>query len=239
MLMIPGHAIAQGVVDRVARVGTGTVRLSFAAKPGVCGDGHNVRTTRRTDDWESWCEDGPVRIVLHLRDGQVFNIDTYVGGRWRPAPDVTDLGTVSAPEAAEYLLSLVATAASGAGKEAIVPAVLADSATVWPRLLEIARDENLPRGIRRNAVFWLGQSAGEEATRGLEEIVDDADADLKVREHAVFALSQLPDDEAIPTLIRLARSHPSARIRRKALFWLGESGDPRAVALFEEILLQR
>jgi hypothetical protein len=25
-------------------------------------------------------------------------------------------------------------------------------------------------------------------------------------------------------------------VRKKALFWLGQSGDPRAIALFEEIL---
>ncbi len=33
-----------------------------------------------------------------------------------------------------------------------------------------------------------------------------------------------------------ARSHPDPEVRRKALFWLGQSGDPRALALFEELL---
>jgi len=57
-----------------------------------------------------------------------------------------------------------------------------------------------------------------------------------VKEQAVFALSQQPRDAGVPALIRIARTHPEPGVRRKALFWLGQSGDPRALALFEEIL---
>ena len=57
-----------------------------------------------------------------------------------------------------------------------------------------------------------------------------------MREHAVFALSQLRHDEGVPILIRVARTNRDPSIRRKALFWLGQSDDPRALGLFEEIL---
>ena len=85
-------------------------------------------------------------------------------------------------------------------------------------------------------MFWLGQAATDKAVIGLTDIVDDEDGDIRLREHAVFALSQRPADEAVPALIRIALSHPTPRIRKKALFWLGQSEDPRAIALFEEIL---
>ena len=52
----------------------------------------------------------------------------------------------------------------------------------------------------------------------------------------IFALSQLPSEKGIPILIRLARSNKDPKVRRKALFWLGQSDDPRALALIEEIL---
>lgn len=227
------------VADRVAAVRDGKVRMSFAAKPGVCGDGAHIRTVHRTDDWEGFCDTGPVRVVLSMTGGAVIDVDTYVGGLWRSQPGVTDLGDVPAAEAAAYLLSLASAAGGRVGKQAVLPAVLADSAVVWPQLLALARDASRPRATRRSAVFWLGQAAGEEATRGLRSIVDDRDTDLAVREHAVFALSQRPADEAVPSLIRLAREHPDPRIRKKALFWLGQSGDPRAIALFEELLLGR
>jgi HEAT repeat protein len=65
--------------------------------------------------------------------------------------------------------------------------------------------------------------------------VDD-DPDAEVRKHAVFAMSQLPPDQGVPTLIVLARTHKDREVRKQAMFWLGQSGDPRALALFEEVL---
>jgi HEAT repeat protein len=60
--------------------------------------------------------------------------------------------------------------------------------------------------------------------------------DREVREQAVFALSQRPRDEGVPALIRIAKTHNDPEIRRRAIFWLGQSNDPRALALFEELL---
>jgi HEAT repeat protein len=85
-------------------------------------------------------------------------------------------------------------------------------------------------------VFWLGQAAEAAATGGLVDLLNDAAADRDLKEQAVFALSQRPRDEGVPALIRLARSHPDRAVRRKAVFWLGQSDDPRALALFEELL---
>jgi len=107
---------------------------------------------------------------------------------------------------------------------------------VWPTLLKLARDDRVSRRARRQAVFWLGQAAGDAATRGLADLVDDGGVDREVKEQAVFALSQQRGDAAVPLLIRIARTHPDREVRRKALFWLGQSDDPRALALFEELL---
>jgi len=52
----------------------------------------------------------------------------------------------------------------------------------------------------------------------------------------VFALSQRPRDEGVPALIKIARQNPDPELRRKAIFWLGQSEDPRAISLFEELL---
>jgi HEAT repeat protein len=57
-----------------------------------------------------------------------------------------------------------------------------------------------------------------------------------VRKQAIFALSQRSTDEAVPALIRIARTNDDPELRKTALFWLGQSEDPRAVSLFEEIL---
>ena len=45
-----------------------------------------------------------------------------------------------------------------------------------------------------------------------------------------------PRDEATPLLIKLARSHAHPVVRKQAMFWLGQSKDPRALSFFEEVL---
>src|SRR3989441_9906873 len=78
-------------------------RSSFAARPGVCGDGHSVIAFEcaggkcgrgrwgRTitvdrgfddDEVEYDCEPGPVRVSLRVRTGRVQSLRTYVAGRW-------------------------------------------------------------------------------------------------------------------------------------------------------------
>jgi hypothetical protein len=228
---------AQDLGGRVAAAPDGLVRMSFASRPGVCGRGESVisRSGHR-DGWD--CDEGPVRVALEVRGGRVTAVRTYVGGRWTQAKGrVTDLGAVSAPAAAKVLVQL---AERGPVKgDPILAATLADSAVVWPDLLRIGRNPNLPRDTRRQAVFWLSQDAGEAATRGLAELAADQRQDQDVREQAVFALSQLDDGRGTEALIRLAKTDADPAIRKKAIFWLGQSDDPRALALFEELLTRR
>ncbi|MFQ5705227.1 MAG: HEAT repeat domain-containing protein [Gemmatimonadales bacterium] len=239
VLLLATTANAQSIADRVGSVDDGQVRMSFTARPGVCGNGRNITTSRDTGDWESWCEPGPVRVAVDVRGGRVVDVDTYVGGRWRTGRrDVVDLGLVPAKDAADYLLSLATHGEGRGAKDAIFPATIADSAVVWPQLLAIAKDEARPKAIRKSAVFWVAQAAGEAVTKGLEELVDDDSGDREVRESAVFAISRLRNDEGVPILIRIVRTHPDRAIRKKAIFWLGQSDDPRAIALFEELLLK-
>jgi HEAT repeat protein len=116
--------------------------------------------------------------------------------------------------------------------------VLADSVTPWPQLFAIARSESVHEVTHSSALFWLSRAAAarvnhRELFAGRDEEESDRD---EVRNAAIFALSQQPRDEGVPALIRVARSNNSPSARDKALFWLGQSGDPRALDLFAEIL---
>jgi len=242
----------QPLERRVAAAPDGSVRFSFAAKPGVYGNGRNMISwdcdkgnchNRQVDgnwddhdDWDMPCDSGPVRVALTKSSGRITDLRVYVGGEWRANTAATDLGIVSTKDAATYLLALALKDESRASEKAIFPAVLADSVTIWPDLLKIAKADNVSRKVRRSAVFWLGQAAGDAATRGLSDLVEDGSADREVRETAVFALSQRPKDEGVPALIRIARQNKDPDLRRKAIFWLGQSDDPRALSLFEELL---
>ena len=239
LLTLPAAAGAQTLAQRAETLGDGTLRVSFAARAGVCSNGgHNITIVSHDEDdeWESDCTPGPVRVSLRVRGGRVAEAHTYVGGRWRPPEGKTaDLGQLPARQAAADLLALIEQRRADA-EELVTAATLADSAVVWPVLLRIARRAELPLETRRQAVFWLGQAAGEAATRGLDSLASDGGEEVEVRKQAVFALSQRPADEGVPVLIRIARSNPHAELRKTALFWLGQTEDPRAIALFEEIL---
>ncbi|HWC74893.1 MAG TPA: HEAT repeat domain-containing protein [Gemmatimonadales bacterium] len=252
VLVVASAAHAQSLEKRVAAAPDGSVRFSFAARPGVYGDGvnsinwgHNNRRYRNhqidenwesENDWSSPCDSGPVRVALTKSGGHVTNLRVYVGGDWRPNTTATDLGTVGTKEASTYLLALAASDEGSASEKAILPAALADSVTVWPDLLKIAKNDKISRKVRRSAVFWLGQAAEDAATKGLTDLVEDGDQDREVRESAVFALSQRPKDEGVPALIQIAKANKDPDLRRKAIFWLGQSDDPRALSLFEELL---
>ena len=242
-VLLPASLGAQSLEKRVRGAPDGTVRLSFAAREGVCGGGRNSIVISHDDgdgEWEHDCDRGPVRVSLRLQGGRVVESETYVGGRWRTGHGrVTDLGVVPASAAAELMLALAPEAGDDDGGELLTAATLADSVVVWPQLLRMARDTRLGEETRRQAVFWLGQAAGEAAVRGLDSIVGDGgtDRDIEVRKHAVFALSQRSAEEGVPVLIRIARTNRHPELRKTALFWLGQSEDPRAISLFEELLL--
>ena len=181
-----------------------------------------------------------MQVRLTMRDGDVTRVETWAGPlRTREG---RDLGQVSATESAAYLLGVAARGSAGASAKAILPAILADSAATWPALLTIARDTaTRSHATRQESMFWLSRFAAS-AVAGRRELFDDgsdardAEGPEDLKRHAVFVLSQLPHRSGVPALLDIARSNPDLKVRGQALFWLGQSGDPRAIALFESVL---
>jgi hypothetical protein len=101
-------------------------------------------------------------------------------------------------------------------------------------MLQAARGHRSPR-VRKQALFWLSQTASRRVAPELAAAVED-DPDVAVKKQAVFALSQMPPAEGVPHLIRVARTNRYREVRKQAIFWLGQSGDPRALSFFEEVL---
>lgn len=92
------------------------------------------------------------------------------------------------------------------------------------------------REVRKQAIFWIGQKAGQRTLEVLGNTVEQNDEDTEVQKQAVFAISQRKKDEAVPMLIKIAKTHQKAEVRKQALFWLGQIDDERALELFKEIL---
>ena len=257
VVMLAHDATSQPLVSRVADAPDGFVQMRFAARPGICGNGRGLVSTGGNNlfgsvdelpkgDWRTACRPGPVRVMLTVRGGEVVSLRTHVGGEADASQSpLRDLGTVSVREAAEYLLGLAASQDGRAAERAVLPAALADSIVLWPALLRLARDEQVSKGARREAYFWVGRAAAAASTGKSDAELDDDDpgghggGESAVRVQAVFALSQLPRNQGVPELLEIARTHRDPHVRRSAIFWLSQSGDPRALDLFEAILRAR
>ncbi len=102
-------------------------------------------------------------------------------------------------------------------------------------VMEAARNDK-SAWVRGQALFWLAQKAGDKQAA---EVIRNAalnDSDRAVKDRAVFALTELPGDRGIPLLIDLAKTNRDPNVRKRALFWLGQSHDPRALEFIAQIL---
>lgn len=146
------------------------------------------------------------------------------------------LGQIDREETLNVLTDMLKETRQRKLKEKIVFAISQHkSERAVPILINVAENDK-DREVRKKAIFWLGQMAGRKTLEALGDIVENEDeTDLKTR--AVFAISQHQDKQkAIDMLMKVARSNPNPKVRKKAIFWLGQTGDERAVAFFKDIL---
>ena len=55
--------------------------------------------------------------------------------------------------------------------------------------------------------------------------------DRAIREQLIFVYSQSDEPAAVDKLLEIARKDSDPELRKKALFWLGQSNDPRALTV--------
>ncbi len=168
-------AACQSVDRLVASAGDGTVQFHFAAREGVCGNGRNFYRASETGYYSSYsigmggddsCAKGPVRAVIVRVGREIVKIETYAGPLASDPEDGKDLGVVSARDAAAYLVSLAGTLDGRPARDAMQPAMLADSAVVTPQLTQLARDPMRARDVRSSAISWLARRRAEQGGAG-------------------------------------------------------------------------
>jgi HEAT repeat protein len=253
-----GAQAGSSIARRVAAAPDGEVRLSYATRSNVCGDGRDGVSIGRSmyfsvnvESYGGWsnmrCERGPARVTLTVEGHKVVSVRTRVAGAWPSASsDVTDLGTVPAADAAAYFLSLVP-ALDGSGRarhDPMLAAAVADSANVAPEMLRIGRTTTLSRETRRRAVHWSGALGDASMVAPLVELArsnggsagssDDVGPGNGIEGAAAAALSMIPNDAGVPALTQLARDG-SESVRKAAVFWLGQRDDEKSRAVVRSV----
>ena len=122
-------------------------------------------------------------------------------------------------------------------KEAVISAMGQSSdprAGDW--LIALARDRNASSEDRRNALFWFTQHGGRTDVDQLVSLYREFE-DGEAKEAVLFALSHhAGGGDAVTALMDIARSEEDPELKSQAIFWLGQSDDPRVPEFLLEIL---
>jgi len=100
-------------------------------------------------------------------------------------------------------------------------------------LLQIAGDVNEGIELRKKALFWVGQSdiPATELFTLYEKMPS-----REMKEQLIFVYSQRDEKAAVDKLFEIARTETDRELKKKAIFWLGQSDDPRVPAFLERLL---
>ena len=106
--------------------------------------------------------------------------------------------------------------------------------TNW--LMDLAANEQEGIELRKKALFWAGQSddVSLERLTGLYDRLKNRD----MKEQMIFVYSQRNEGAALDKLIDIAKHEPDPELRKKAIFWIGQSHDPKAAQYLQEVVSQ-
>lgn len=171
--------------------------------------------------WQTLRDFAKSDAPVDLRRKAVF----WLGQQERSTENAAFLHTLfDSPNGAPLRDDIIQAIANAGGEESVK----------W--LLSIARDPKQDTEQRKKALFWLGQQRRVPATE-LTSLYD-ALPDRELKEHLIFVLSQRRESAAVDKLFDIARHDSDRSLRGKALFWLGQSNDPRVKQLLMEIINQ-
>jgi len=151
------------------------------------------------------------------------------------------LGQQRSPENAQYLRGLfdrLASAPEGSSGESLRQKILFSLSQMrgegndqW--LMQVAADSKHSVETRKQAIFSAGQA--RVSTAELVALYPRL-TERELKEQLIWVLSEKRDEAAFTRLMQIAKSDPDRELRKKAIFWLGQSNDPRVKDFLLEII---
>jgi HEAT repeat protein len=142
------------------------------------------------------------------------------------------LGQRGATDDVDFLKSLYAKLTDRELKDKVLFAVSRRRGNAsW--LLDVAQDPKESIDMRKQALFWAGQSGAN-----VEQLVSlyDRTSDHEMKNQLIFVYQQRGTGPAFDKLLDIARNEKDTELRKQAVFWLSRSKDPRALKLIEELI---
>ncbi|HSG09190.1 MAG TPA: HEAT repeat domain-containing protein [Longimicrobiales bacterium] len=126
----------------------------------------------------------------------------------------------------QYLIQLYPSLTDPELKERAIFAIAQGNNAESRRWL-LARAQDRAEGVevRKNALFWAGQTGG--LTNAEVKTLYGSITDPEMKEQLIFVASQRNDAGAVEFLMDVARTETDGELKELAIFWLGQSKDPR------------
>jgi HEAT repeat protein len=147
------------------------------------------------------------------------------------------LGQRRSTENAEFLRGLYVKLENDELKDKVIFSVSQMGGTEnyrWMMDIALNQNENIER--RKQALFWAGQSRNLDVA-DLVRLYDSM-KDRDMREQLIFVYSQRREDAALDKLFDIGKNDPDRELRKKAIFWIGQSRSPRAAQYLQELINQ-
>jgi HEAT repeat protein len=247
---------------RVTSAPDGLVKMTYAARDGICGDGRSFiadaspgargydvwfseglfSTTSSMSDIGSRCTHGPVRLLLVVRDHRVVDVQPFVGPSSAATERAgTELGTVAVADVSRYMLDLAANGRDEIARNAILAASIGDSVRIAPRLADMARNQSLNSSVRESALKWVGRVAAREGDRNAtgvaRTIAEDGQDQLDVRERAIRVIGEYDGDFTYLRSLYPRLDEPT--LRERIVRVVGENGAKADLDWIRGIALDR
>ena len=140
---------------------------------------------------------------------------------------------VDPKQSVRFLQSLVKDDGEKVGKRSVDALALhaEESATA---ALETLMNSSMSTEMRGHAAFWLGNARGRRGYLAVKRLANDPNESTRLREKAVFAMTQSEQPERTDDLIAIARRDPEGKMRSQALFWLSQAAGKKAAAALRD-----
>ncbi|MGA9572382.1 MAG: HEAT repeat domain-containing protein [Lysobacterales bacterium] len=147
---------------------------------------------------------------------------------------VTWIGNVGETEGLDWLENAVRNdGRESAGDSALMALALHRSPEAGQRLYTLAKDSGSEHA--ETAIFWLGDSRGEQGFRMLKQLLVELPKGERRRE-ICFALAQNKNPAAADLLFQISKSDPDPEQRGQAMFWLAEEFPQQAQDWLLEVI---
>lgn len=181
---------------------------------------------------------GNVGVFYRVENGaitniRVFSIDCPLEGS---GTTVTWIDNVAPRNSVALLASLAGRGEKKTSHRAMSALAMHADPSAGQHLEDWARSSTADDELRGQAIFWLAQTHPDRGLEAARAILRESGASRKLKDKAVFALSQIKTPAASDELIRTARNDADSRVRGQAIFWLSQQAGRKAAGAIRDAL---